>query len=281
MYYSRLQVICNPDYSEILMAEIAEAGFDTFMETEKGFEAFVEQHQYDKQKLQEIKDKYTPLTAVVFYIDRIEKKNWNEEWEKSYEPIIVEDTIIIRAHFHKPEKQYQYEIIITPKMSFGTGHHQTTHLMLKAQLNMDHTNKTVMDAGTGTAVLAIMASKLGATKVEAFDIDSWSVENGSENCTINNCTTIKIQQGKLSELSFSENFDIILANINKNILLEEMHQYAAYLKPGGQLLLSGFYEKDIPDLLQEAKQYDLQKSGADTRDDWACLLLEKKSPGSY
>jgi len=257
------------------MAEIAEVGFDTFMETEKGFEAFVEQNQFDKQKLQEIKDKYTPLTSVVFYIDRVEKKNWNEEWEKSYEPIVVEDTIIIHADFHKPEKQYPHEIIITPKMSFGTGHHQTTHLMLKAQLSIDHKNKMVMDAGTGTAVLAIMASKLGARKVEAFDIDSWSVENGNENTAVNHCANIRIQQGKLSALSFSENFDIILANINKNILLEEMQLYAAYLKPGGQLLLSGFYETDIPDLLQEAQRYTLKKAGADTRDDWACLLLEK------
>ncbi|MBL7843987.1 MAG: 50S ribosomal protein L11 methyltransferase [Cyclobacteriaceae bacterium] len=275
MYYSRLQVICTPDFSEILMAEIAEAGFDTFMETEKGFEAFVEQNQFDKQKLQDIKDKYTPLTPIVFFIDRVEKKNWNEEWEKSYEPIIVDDTIIIRAHFHKPEKIYPYEIIITPKMSFGTGHHQTTHLMLKAQLNIDHKSKLVMDAGTGTAVLAIMASKLGARKVEAFDIDSWSVENGNENAEVNHCVNINIQQGKISELTFPESFDIILANINKNILLEEMHEYATRLKPGGKLLLSGFYEKDIPDLLHEAQRYDLRKEGSDTRDEWACLLLEK------
>ncbi|MBX2955720.1 MAG: 50S ribosomal protein L11 methyltransferase [Cyclobacteriaceae bacterium] len=275
MYYSRLQVICTPDFSEILMAEIAEAGFDTFMETEKGFEAFVEQNQFDKQKLQDIKDKYTPLTPIVFFIDRVEKKNWNEEWEKSYEPIIVDDTIIIRAHFHKPEKIYPYEIIITPKMSFGTGHHQTTHLMLKAQLNIDHKNKLVMDAGTGTAVLAIMASKLGARKVEAFDIDSWSVENGNENAEVNHCVNINIQQGKISELTFPESFDIILANINKNILLEEMHEYATRLKPGGKLLLSGFYEKDKPDLLHEAQRYDLRKEGSDTRDEWACLLLEK------
>lgn len=276
MYYSRLQVICNPDFSEILMAEIAEAGFDTFMETEKGFEAFVEQHQYDKQKLQEVKDKYTPLTPVVFFIDRVEKKNWNEEWEKNYEPIVVDDTVIIRAHFHKPEKEYPYDIIITPKMSFGTGHHQTTHLMLKAQLGIDHYNKRVMDAGTGTAVLAIMASKLGAKKIEAFDIDSWSVENGNENAEVNHCTNINLRQGKISELSFAENFEIILANINKNILLEEMHEYAARLNPGGKLLLSGFYEKDIPDLLSMAKRYDLHQVTSYARDEWACLLLEKK-----
>ncbi|MBX2964818.1 MAG: 50S ribosomal protein L11 methyltransferase [Cyclobacteriaceae bacterium] len=276
MYYSRLQVICNPDFSEILMAEIAEAGFDTFMETETGFEAFAEQHQYSKQRLQEIKEQYTTHTPVVFYIDRVEKKNWNEEWEKNYEPIIVEDTIIVRAEFHKPEKQYPIELIITPKMSFGTGHHQTTHLMLKAQLQLNHHDKTIMDAGTGTGVLAIMASKRGAKKVEAFDIDSWSVENGQENIDINNCTNISIRQGKIDDLTFSEPFDIILANINKNILLTEMSRYAAHLKAGGQLLLSGFYEKDIADLTEKAAGFNLYPVSSDTKDDWACLLLQKK-----
>lgn len=275
MYYTRLQVICDPSLAEILMAEIAEAGFDTFLETEKGFEAYVAQNQYDKQHLQSIREKYATLTPVLFYQDRIEKKNWNEEWEKSYEPIVVEDTIMVRAEFHKPEKQYPTEIIITPKMSFGTGHHQTTHLMLKAQLSIDHQNKMVMDAGTGTAVLAIMASKCGARKVEAFDIDDWSVENGRENVLINACTNITIQKGKISDLTFDENFDLILANINKNILLEEIHQYSAYLNPGGQLLLSGFYEKDIPDLLREASRYGLKQVMFDVRDMWACLLLTR------
>jgi len=275
MYYSRLQVICDPSYTEILMAEVAEAGFDTFMETDKGFEAYVEQHAYDKQRLQEIQEKYAEVHPLLFSLDRIEKKNWNEEWEKNYEPIVVEDTIIVRADFHQPEKHYPIEIIITPKMSFGTGHHQTTHLMLKAQLNIDHANKVVMDAGTGTAVLAIMASKRGAKKVEAFDIDDWSVENGTENVAVNQCNNIVIRKGKISDLAFDELFDIILANINKNILLEELHHYAVHLKPGGQLLLSGFYEKDIPDLLTEAQRYGLEKVSHDTRDTWACLLLNK------
>jgi ribosomal protein L11 methyltransferase len=275
MYYSRLQVICDPAFAEILMAEIAEAGFDTFMETDKGFEAYVEQDRYDKKALQEIKDKYVEVQPLVFYLDRMEKKNWNEEWEKNYEPIVVENEVMVRAEFHHPEKPCPMEIIITPKMSFGTGHHQTTYLMLKAQLSIDHQNKSVMDAGTGTAVLAIMASKRGAQHVEAFDIDDWSVENGTENTAINQCTNIVIRKGKISDLSFEEPFDIILANINKNILLEELHHYAVHLKPGGQLLLSGFYEKDIPDLLTEAQRYGLEKVSHDMRDTWACLLLKK------
>ncbi len=275
MYYTRLQVICDPSFTEILMAEVAETGFDTFMETEKGFEAFVEDNRYDKQQLQQIKDKYLGQTSLVFFINRVEKKNWNEEWEKNYEPIVVEDIVMVRAEFHQPKKKYPLEIIITPKMSFGTGHHQTTYLMLKAQLGMNFENKIVMDAGTGTAVLAIMASKRGAKTVEAFDIDDWSVENGTENAALNHCENISIRKGKVSELNFDTPFDIILANINRNILLEEMHHYAAKLVSDGYLLLSGFYEKDIPELLKEASTNSMIEIARDNRDAWACLLLRK------
>jgi ribosomal protein L11 methyltransferase len=274
MFYSRLQVICDPDFAELLMAEIADAGFDTFMETEKGFEAYVEMENYDKEQLQAIKEKYTLLTPVVFYQDRIQKQNWNEEWEKSYQPILVDDTCLIRADFHKPEKQYPYEIIITPKMSFGTGHHQTTYLMVKNQMKIDHRKKRVMDAGCGTAILSIMASKLGAAAIEAFDIDDWSVVNGQENIEVNHCANIHLQQGKLSAFSFDEKFDIILANINKNVLLEEMKQYSEQLNPGGLILLSGFYENDVSDLLDEAKKYSLREQWRDNRETWAALLLQ-------
>jgi ribosomal protein L11 methyltransferase len=275
MYHTRLQVLCDSEFSEILQAEISEAGFDTFMEIENGFEAYAEQDNFNKEGLHEILQKYSAITPITFYQDKIEKINWNEEWEKNYEPVMVDDSVIIRASFHQPTKSYPYDIIITPKMSFGTGHHQTTHLMVKTQLEMDHKNKIVMDAGCGTAVLAIMASKLGAKKVDAFDIDEWSVINGQENAEINQCANINIRQGKISDLTFEDDFDIILANINKNILLQEMHQYAAYLKPGGLLLLSGFYEKDIPDLLHAASSYNLQQVTSHERESWVSLLLKK------
>ncbi|MFN8334907.1 MAG: 50S ribosomal protein L11 methyltransferase [Cyclobacteriaceae bacterium] len=275
MYYTRLQVICDSEFSEILQAEISEAGFDTFMEIENGFEAYAEQENFDKNILHEIQQRYSAFTPLTFYQDKIEKKNWNEEWERNYEPVIVDDRVIIRAGFHQPAKSYHHDIIITPKMSFGTGHHQTTHLMVKTQLEMDHTNKVVMDAGCGTAVLAIMASKLGAKKIEAFDIDEWSVINGKENAEVNNCGNINIRQGKISDLTFEDDFDIILANINKNILLQEIHQYAAYLKPGGLLLLSGFYEQDIPDLLKSANQYAFTQVKSHEREKWVSLLLKK------
>lgn len=275
MYYTRLQVVCSPEFSEILMAEIAEAGFDTFMETESGFEAYVEQSGYSKRKLNAIRERYSAVNPVIFYQDRIEKKNWNEEWEKNYEPIVVENQCLIRAAFHKPAKPYPFEVVITPKMSFGTGHHQTTYLMIKAQLAINHQNKVVMDAGTGTGILAIMASKMGALKVEAFDTDDWSVLNGNENLQVNGCANVTIRQGKISELTFDTNFDIVLANINKNILLNELHRYVACMNPGGLLVLSGFYQKDIPGLLTEAQRCSLKKVQADARENWASLVLQK------
>ncbi|MBZ0244973.1 MAG: 50S ribosomal protein L11 methyltransferase [Cyclobacteriaceae bacterium] len=276
MYHTRLSVTCDPLFSEILIAEISQAGFDSFLENENGFEAYAEVDRFDESLVEEIKNKYDQVKPLLFSWDRIEKKNWNEEWEKSYEPIIVDDRCVIRAEFHQIKKEYPYTITITPKMSFGTGHHQTTYLMIKAQMDMDHKNKMVMDAGCGTAILSIMASKLGAKSVEAFDIDEWSVINGKENIEVNNCENINIRQGMISELTFEDNYDIILANINKNILLQELPQYVAYLNPGGYLLLSGFYEKDIPDLMTRAHVYQLKQVSSDVRENWASLLLQLK-----
>ena len=275
MYYTRLQVNCDPAFSEILMAEIAEAGFDTFMETDSGFEAFIESDRYDENRLIEIREQYSSQTGITYTFDKIEKRNWNEEWEKSYHPIIVDDQCMIRANFHQPDKKYPYEIIITPKMSFGTGHHQTTYLMVKQQLSIDHKDKRVMDAGCGTAILSIMASKAGAQEVEAFDIDEWSVINGQENLEVNGCSNIRLQQGKINEVKLAGTFDIILANINKNVLLSEMRQYQGFLNSGGLLLLSGFYTHDIDDLLKEAAQYGLSELRRDERETWASLLLQK------
>lgn len=273
MFHSRLQVICDPAYAELLMAEIAEAGFETFLETDKGFEAYVELEKFDKEQLQHIKEKYGAQTPVTFYQDRIQKKNWNEEWEKNYEPIVVENKCLIRADFHKINKKYPYELIITPKMSFGTGHHQTTYLMIKNQMNIDHQQKRVMDAGCGTAILSVMASKLGAREVQAFDIDEWSVSNGRENIEVNACKNVHNQRGKLSELKIHGLFDIILANINKNVLLEELKSYKEYLMPGGLLLLSGFYVDDIPDLLAEGVKHGLNELTRDEKENWAALVL--------
>lgn len=274
-FYTRLKVVCDPDFSEILMAEIAEAGFDTFMETEGGFEAYGEENHSHRNQLLVIKGKYAHVQPLLFYEDRVQKRNWNKEWEKHVDPVVVEGKCLIRAAFHKVAEKYPYEIIITPKMSFGTGHHQTTYLMIKAQLSLDHTKKRVMDAGCGTAILSIMASLRGASIVEAFDIDAWSIENGRDNIKQNKCRNIRIQQGTIRDFTWDDTFDIILANINKNILLDELPVYARWLRPGGTLLMSGFYEHDVKDLFAAAAPLGLKPGLQDVRETWASALLKK------
>lgn len=273
MHYTQLSVTCPADYSDILIAELSEAGFDTFQENDHGFDAYAEDDNFSKELIDDIKARYAEVSPLEFTFQQIEKKNWNEEWERNYEPIDVDGKCLIRAHFHKPAKIYPFEIIITPKMSFGTGHHQTTYLMIKNQMQINHKGLRVMDAGCGTTILAIMASKLGANEVEAFDIDEWSVVNGEENKELNNTKNIRIQQGKISEVELSGKFDIILANINKNVLLAEINTYATFLAPNGKLLLSGFYTHDINDLKNEASKYSLTEISRDERETWACLLL--------
>jgi ribosomal protein L11 methyltransferase len=187
--------------------------------------------------------------------------------------VVVNDKCLIRAEFHSPQKKFPYEIIITPRMSFGTGHHQTTWHMISAQMTIDHTGRRVMDAGCGTAILSIMACKLGAGSVEAFDTDEWSVINGGENVAINNCNNISISKGSLNELTFNVPFDIILANINKNILLNDMAGYRQYLTDSGLLLMSGFHTDDIPDILGHAAKFGLREHMRYQRENWAALLV--------
>ncbi|MEJ7643281.1 MAG: 50S ribosomal protein L11 methyltransferase [Chryseolinea sp.] len=275
MFHTRLRVVCESGFSELLIAEIAEVGFDSFLETDDGFEAYAEMENFNREALQHIKEKYEVQTTLAFHEDKIQKQNWNELWEKSYHAIVVDDRCLIRAEFHKIEETYPYELIITPKMSFGTGHHQTTYLMIKNQMDIDHRNKQVMDAGCGTAILSVMASMLGAKKIEAFDIDEWSITNSMDNIALNHCTNIHHQHGKLSELHFLEPFDIILANINKNVLLDEIKLYSDHLVPEGELLMSGFYTHDIADLAKAAERYGLFEKRRDEREGWACVVFVK------
>jgi ribosomal protein L11 methyltransferase len=276
MYYIRIRVVCPAAWAEMLIAEMAEVGFDSFMETDEGFEAYAGPHAYDRTRLEEIFRKYQGAVPLAWYQDRVKQENWNELWEKNYEPIVVEDTCLIRASFHVVEKKYPLEITITPKMSFGTGHHATTYLMIKSQLRLDHNGLRVMDAGTGTGILAIVASKRGAAFVEAFDIDDWSLENSQENVAVNGCTNIRIRKGAVSSLVFEEPFDMVLANINKSVLMEEMPLYVQHLLPDGKLLVSGFYVTDLSDIQLRGEQLGLRTEWYDERHNWACLLMRRR-----
>jgi ribosomal protein L11 methyltransferase len=203
------------------------------------------------------------------------KVNWNEEWEKNYDPIYVDNLVYVRASFHGPQEGFRYEIVINPKMSFGTGHHATTHQLLSMQGTIDHQGKRVLDVGSGTGILAIMAQLLGASAVEAFDIDEWCVDNGNENFDLNGLSA-RMGLGTIRQVQPQGIFDIVLANINKNVLLDEMEVYAGLLPAGGLLLLSGFYSEDTDDLLQAAAPYGVQLQRSTTKDNWAALCLQKK-----
>lgn len=252
---------------------MSDMGFDSFLETEDGFEAYEEPDKLDRKSLEAIFQQYQQEANLSVQESIVPKVNWNEEWEKHYEPIEVEKTVLVRASFHPPKEDFPFEILINPKMSFGTGHHATTYLMIQLQLTVDHKDKMVMDAGSGTGILAIMAKKLGANLVVAFDIDEWSVDNGNENFHLNGFEDLEMNTGTISSLDPKGAFDIIMANINKNVLLDEMEVYSRKLKPGGILLLSGFYHSDIKDLIPPAKKAGLVLLGQETRNDWSALKL--------
>jgi len=275
MEYLEFKITCTEEYKDILIAELAEVGFDSFLETEEGIEAYITEDLFDRADFDAVIDKYKVEAGLSVTEGSMAKVNWNEEWEKHYDPIEVGEDVYVRASFHAPKQGVAHEIVINPKMSFGTGHHATTYLMLTHQLNIDHSGKRVIDIGSGTGILAIMAHKLGAKEVEALDIDEWCVENGEENFALNGLPDIKMGLGTIREVAPEGTFDITLANINKNVLLDEMEVYADLVKPGGHLLLSGFYEHDIPDILEKAGAYGLELKDQKTRSDWAALVLEK------
>ena len=257
------------------MAELGEAGFSSFADSNKGFEAYAEPADFNKAVFDEVIGRYHKQADVKYELGKVARQNWNKEWESNYAPIVVSDRCAVRATFHEPMPGYEHEIIITPKMSFGTGHHQTTKLMLRHQLNTSNQGKRVLDVGCGTGILAIMASRLGAAEVKACDIDEWAVENSRENFELNHCTNIEVHQGTLQEAGFVGEYDIILANINKNVLLEEIKTYVNYLKPDGLLLLSGFYEADVEDLLAEASKFGLRKKAQDSEKNWTAMVLDR------
>ncbi|MEQ9466968.1 MAG: 50S ribosomal protein L11 methyltransferase [Ekhidna sp.] len=273
MDFVTIKVTCPPDLSEVLIAELFEIGFDSFQEFDDGFEGSCNQESYDDAKVNEI---IALFPNIGFEIKEQEKINWNEEWEKNYDPIIVGDKCIVRASFHQPQPQFEYEIIVTPKMSFGTGHHATTYQVLDYQIGLNHANKRVLDVGTGTGILAIMAARRGASTLVATDIDDWCIENSEENFALNDVKDVELIKGQISEVG-AHDFDIVIANINKNVLLDQTGEYTRRLVNGGQLILSGFYENDVDDLVREAENHHLKKLKTTTRDNWAMLALEKLS----
>ncbi|MDD2997167.1 MAG: 50S ribosomal protein L11 methyltransferase [Paludibacter sp.] len=262
--------------ADILAAELAEIGFDSFVPCENGMLAFIPETKFNENSLKDAIDNYPLEVAISYEIVTVASKNWNEEWEKHYfEPIVIGEECVIHSSFHKDIPVAKYDIIIDPKMAFGTGHHETTSLVIGEILKMDLTNKKVLDMGCGTAVLAILAAMRGATELLAIDIDSWCTENSLENIALNKVSGIEVKLGG-AELLVGLDFDIILANINRNILLADMEKYAACLTTGGELYMSGFYKADIPVIEAEANRNGLELIDFKEKNNWVVVKSVKK-----
>lgn len=278
MNYIELKLSVDAEFSDIFMAELGELGYETFTEESYGLNAYITEDLFSEENLDSMIERYLGMTQISYSFKSLEKKNWNEEWEKSYEPISVfENGILVRASFHEPNPAYQYEIVINPKMSFGTGHHETTSMILGLQLKeINHEDKKVLDVGCGTGILAIMASKLGASEVAAFDIEEWAAENSRENVALNHCENVVVRQGTIEDEP-AEQYDVVLANINRNILMRDIPQYINFMKPNASVLaVSGFYEHDIADIEKVANEVGLVKIGGTSKNNWASVIFEWK-----
>uniref|UniRef100_UPI0025E71B01 50S ribosomal protein L11 methyltransferase n=1 Tax=uncultured Algibacter sp. TaxID=298659 RepID=UPI0025E71B01 len=238
---------------EILIAELGYAGFESFVETEEGATAYIQKEEWNDNILDDIQILNSDEFEITCTFEEIEQVNWNAEWEKNFNPIVVDNVCAVRAPFHD-KFDTQYDIVIEPKMSFGTGHHETTHMMIQHILKNDFKNKSVLDMGCGTGVLAILAELKGASKIDAIDIDNWCYLNSLENIERNNCKNIMIYEGDATLLQGNK-YDIIIAYINRNILLKDLKQYASCLSKDGILFLSGFYQNDIKIIETECNKY--------------------------
>lgn len=274
--YLRCSFEVNPvaPWSDLLIADLGQEGFEAFEENETGFAAYIQEPQFNEEKLKPVLAAYEDQCKVAYQTSRIEPVNWNEKWEQEFEPVFVEDRCAIVAPFHRLEKSFPYTVVLNPKMAFGTGHHQTTYLMAGRLLDLDLSGRTVLDMGCGTGVLAILAALKGAGKVYAIDNDEWAYQNCQENVLLNDAKQIIVEKGDGSCLK-GRSFNVIFANINKNVLLDDIALYAECLPEGGQLLLSGFFEEDIKDIDAAADRHSLKKTGFNVLRNWAMVHYVK------
>ncbi len=256
----------------ILIAYLNELGYEAFEEHLKGVDAYILEEEFEENHLQQLQK--IPSLDFTYKWEVLEEKNWNKEWEEHYQPVVISDKLLVRSTFHQSDSELPYEVIINPKMSFGTGHHETTTLMLQALLEIDLQGKNVLDVGCGTAILAIFAAQQGATVV-GVDIDENAYENALENVKLNGVEkAVKISKGTVQDVA-EKDFDVILANINRNVLLNDMQEYAIRLAEGGTLLLSGFYENDVPKLEVALQNADLLHKEKRVLNEWVLLKTGK------
>lgn len=263
--------------SDVLASELGEIGFESFTESEDGLLAYISEPLYNVKTLQDKLEEFPLENVTIHYtFQLVEGKDWNEEWEKNYfKPIRIGNECIIRASFHAPEPGYTYNIIIDPKMAFGTGNHETTYLMIGEMLKLDLEGKDLLDMGCGTAVLAILAKMKKARKVVGIDIDEWAYNNALENKRLNATEDIEIALGGAEQIPAFGTFDIVFANINRNILLNDIRHYADCMKPGAILFMSGFYTEDIPAIKAECELNGLNFISYAERNNWVAVRTEK------
>ncbi len=255
--------------TDILIAELGEAGFESFVETEDGVLAYIKKADWRESMVQNLRVLHGSSFDIGYSAKEIAQQNWNAVWEASFDPIQVGDDCVVRAPFHE-KPQVRYDIVIEPKMSFGTGHHETTHLMITHMLHNDFKGKSVLDMGSGTGVLAILAAMKGATTVNAMDIDHWCYVNALENIRRNNCGHIKVYEGDATLLG-KRTYDTILANINRNILLADIPTYVACLRPSGSLFLSGFYTEDVSRIAKKCAEAGMMLKSRLQKNNWVAL----------
>jgi ribosomal protein L11 methyltransferase len=278
MDYNKITIDINPPEEwllDVLTAQLGEIGYESFLETETGVEAFIPTMSYHEDNLFEVIKSFEEDFTFGVHTETIKSRNWNEVWEKNYfKPLVINNECVIRAPFHTDFPKAKYEIVIEPNMAFGTGNHETTTMMVETILENDMENKTVLDMGCGTGILGILASMKGAKKVTAIDIDEWSFTGATENAALNNIENLVVKQGDAGLLG-AEKFDVIFANIHKNVLITDLPAYSGVLLQGGLLVMSGFYTDDIHDIKTRAENLGLKDCGFKTKNNWVAHSFKK------
>ena len=270
---------CCEDATDLMAALLADSGFESFVPDDNGLTAYVPAGLFDRAAVNAAVADFPMHISMHVSDNYIEGRDWNAEWERNYfKPIVVGDRVVIHSSFHTDVPTADYRIVIDPKMAFGTGHHATTSQVITNMLTLDLAGKSVIDMGTGTGILAILAAMLGASKVTGVEIDDFAYANAVENAALNGHSEITLINGDASALKTIEGADVFIANINRNIITADIDKYATRLNDGGTMLLSGFYEEDIPVVLAEAAKYGLADDGHTACDRWVCLRLTKQSP---
>jgi len=278
MNYLKINFTLEPNIkeaAEIMMAQLGDMGFESFIETETGFEAYMPNEQFSPESIDNL---FIPFdnVKISYTKETIADRNWNKTWEEYYfTPISIGNDVLIRGSFHEPARDVKYEIVIDPKMAFGTGHHETTVLMIKHILETDMKGKKVLDMGCGTGILGILCSMTGAAEITGIDIEDWAYNNTIENCKKNNINNMKAIHGDANDIN-SSGYDIVLANINRNILLNDISKYSKVLKSGGLLFLSGFYESDLEIINNETKKHDLTFISSKSDNKWMASTYRKE-----